>query len=69
MRKSIIAAAVLGSLAWMVLLYAVGPSDAARMTCEQKAAACEMRCARAYKNYTDCIYRTCSKQYGTCGKG
>jgi precorrin-3B methylase len=53
----------------MALLYAVGPSDAARMTCEQKAAACEMRCARAYKNYTDCIYRTCTKQYGTCGKG
>jgi hypothetical protein len=37
------------------------------MTCQQKAAACESRCARAYKDYTECIYRTCTKQYGTCG--
>ena len=41
MRKSIIWTAVLGSLAWMALVYAVGPTDAARMTCEQKATACE----------------------------
>lgn len=43
MRKSIIWTAVLGSLAWMALVYAIGPTDAARVTCEQKAAACERR--------------------------
>jgi hypothetical protein len=43
MRKSIIWTAVLGSLAWMALVCAIGPTDAARVTCEQKAAACERR--------------------------
>lgn len=69
MRKWIIWTAALGSLAWMALVSAVGPADAARATCEQKAAACERRCARAYKDYTPCIYRTCVHQHGICGKG
>ncbi|HEY6992833.1 MAG TPA: hypothetical protein VH397_03915 [Xanthobacteraceae bacterium] len=69
MRKFIIiSTAVLGSLAWMAFLYAVGPADAARMTCEQKAA-CERRCAAPHQDYAPCIVRTCNKQYGTCGKG
>jgi hypothetical protein len=69
MRKSIISAIALGTLASVALLYATAPAAAARKTCEQRAAACESRCAKAYKDYTPCIYRTCVKQYGTCGKG
>jgi hypothetical protein len=69
MRKSIISAVALGSLAVTALLYATAPAAAARRTCEQRATACESRCAKAYKDYTPCIYRTCVKQYGTCGKG
>lgn len=46
MRKSIIWTAVLGSLAWIMLVYAIGPAAAARQTCEQQAAECEQRCAR-----------------------
>jgi hypothetical protein len=69
MRKAIISTVALGSLGVAALLHATGPAAAARQTCEQKAAACESRCAKAYKDYTPCIYRTCAKQYGTCGKG
>jgi hypothetical protein len=69
MSKSIISTIALGSLALVALLYATAPAAAARKTCEQRASACESRCAKAYKDYTPCIYRTCVKQYGTCGKG
>ena len=67
MRKSIISAMALASLASLTVLYSAGPAEAKKMTCQQKAAACERRCAAAYKDYMPCIYRTCNKQYGTCG--
>jgi uncharacterized membrane protein len=68
MRKSIISTVALASLASVTLLYATGPAAARKMTCQQKAQACENRCAAQYKDYTTCIYRTCTKQYGTCGR-
>lgn len=68
MRKSIISTVALASLASLTLLYSAGPADAKRMTCEQKAAACERRCTSRGGDWTGCIYRTCSKQYGTCGR-
>jgi hypothetical protein len=68
MRKFIISAIALGSLALVALLYATAPAAAARQTCLQKAQACERRCAARYEHYTACIYRTCNTQYGTCGR-
>ena len=69
MRKSIISTIALASLASVTLLYSAGPADAKRLTCVQKAYDCERRCARAYKDYGNCIHRTCTRQYGTCGRG
>jgi hypothetical protein len=67
MRKSIISTVALAILASVTLLFATGPAAAKKMTCLQKARACEHRCIVAYKDYGTCIYRTCTKQYGTCG--
>jgi hypothetical protein len=68
MRKSFISVLALASLAAVTFLYSAGPADAKKSICQQKAAACENRCAAQYKDYMPCIYRTCVKQYGTCGK-
>ena len=67
MRKYIISTAVLGSLASATLLYSPVPAEAKKMTCQQKAKACERRCAAANKDFIACINRTCDRQYGTCG--
>jgi hypothetical protein len=68
MRKSISSTVAWAGLASLMLLYPAGPAAARKMTCLQKAQACESRCARAYRDYLPCIYRTCGKQYGTCGR-
>jgi hypothetical protein len=67
MRKFIISTIALASLASVAFLYSAGPADAKKMTCQQKAAACESRCARRGGDWVACIYRTCVHQYGTCG--
>ncbi|MBI5318034.1 hypothetical protein [Bradyrhizobium sp.] len=66
MRKLILSTVTLAGLA-SLLLSAAGPAAAAKMTCLQKAQACERRCAAQYKDYPTCIHRTCDKQYGRCG--
>jgi hypothetical protein len=68
MRKSIISTVALASLASAMLLSPTGPAVAKKMTCEQKAAACERRCAGRGGDWMACINRTCDKQYGTCGR-
>lgn len=67
MRKFIISTLALASLASMTLLYPTSPAVAKKMTCQQKAQACEQRCAKRGGDWVACIYRTCNKQYGTCG--
>jgi hypothetical protein len=71
MRNSLISIVALASLASVTLLSAASPAAARLKTCQQKATACENRCAGRYdsNNYVNCIYRTCAKQYGTCGRG
>ncbi len=71
MRKSISSIVALAGLASMMLLYPTGPAAAKKMTCVQKAQACERRCAarNSESNWMNCVYRTCGKQYGTCGQG
>lgn len=67
MRKFIYSTAVIGALASLTLLSSAAPADAKKMTCQAKAQACERRCAANYSNWNDCVYRTCTKQYGSCG--
>ena len=67
MRKTLNSIIALVSLALVPLMYSTAPA-AAKDACQMKAEACERRCMRAYKEYTACIYRTCVKQYGTCGR-
>jgi hypothetical protein len=69
MRKSISSIVALASLASVMLLYPVGPAAAKKTACQQKATACERRCAARNSDSTwmNCVYRTCTKQYGTCG--
>jgi hypothetical protein len=71
MRDSLISIVALAGLASFTLLSAANPAAAKARTCQQKATACESRCAGRYdsNNYVNCIYRTCAKQYGTCGRG
>jgi hypothetical protein len=61
MRKLIIWTTVLGSLAWMMLVYAIGPADAAKSTCQVKAAACESGCAAAIRRQELDVLRLCGK--------
>jgi hypothetical protein len=59
MRKSIIWTAVLGSLAWMMLVYATAPADAAKSTCQVKAAARESplrRLVTTTRIWMSCVY-------------
>jgi hypothetical protein len=67
MRKFIIPALALASVASVTLLYSAGPADAKKSTCQLKAQACEQRCAKRGGDWVACIYRTCVHQYGTCG--
>ena len=67
MRKLTLSAVALAGLASLALLSAATPAAAKKMTCLQKAQACERRCAARYQDYVPCIHRTCDKQYGTCG--
>jgi len=68
MRKTLNSIIALASLASVTLLYSTAPAAAKRDTCQRKAAACESRCAATYKDWVPCVYRTCVKQYGTCGR-
>jgi hypothetical protein len=61
MRKPIIWTAVLGSLAWMMLVYATAPAGAAKSTCQVKAAACESRCAASLQRQELNVLRLCGK--------
>jgi hypothetical protein len=67
MRKFIVSAITLVSLSSMSFLAAAGPASAKKMTCLQKAQACERRCAKSYSDWNNCVVRTCNVQYGTCG--
>jgi hypothetical protein len=71
MREFLTSIVALASLASVTLLSAANLAAAKPMSCQQKATACENRCAGRYdsNNYVNCIYRTCAKQYGTCGRG
>jgi hypothetical protein len=71
MRDSLISIVALASLASFMFLSAASPAAARPKTCQQKATACESRCAGRFdsNNYVNCVYRTCAKQYGTCGRG
>ena len=67
MQKLIASTVALASLAALSIVIPAGPAAAAKMTCQQKASACERRCAARYQDYMSCINRTCDKQYGRCG--
>jgi hypothetical protein len=69
MRKSIISAIALGSLAAVALLCAAGPAAAAAVSqqqCNKKYLACQQHCFDRYKEPASCIQRTCNKQYDNC---
>ena len=67
MRNLFLSAVALAGLSSLSFLSATDASAAAKMSCLQKAQACERRCAKQYKDYPTCIHRTCDKQYGRCG--
>lgn|SRR5262245_12154392 len=75
MRKSMISTVALGGLASLVLLCAASPASAKAIEqCRNKYTSCIQHCAKAYDGpgdaattaYTNCIRRTCDKQFDNC---
>ncbi|MBM3527741.1 MAG: hypothetical protein FJX62_06590 [Alphaproteobacteria bacterium] len=69
LRRPVAFAAVLTGLMSITSPYTIEPAAAAARTPEQCLARfnrCTERCARRYKDYPACIYRTCNPQYNRC---
>jgi hypothetical protein len=68
--KAIIPAIALASLTCAALLATAEPAAAKAMTCSQKSAACDDRCAKAnpgsLEDSAGCRRRTCNHQYRKC---
>lgn len=66
--KSILAAAAFCAVGAGLLTTAT-TADAARMSCQARAKACERRCASYGGDWVGCITRTCNRQYDNCVGG